>query len=419
MTAWTPSTPLGLGVSPSSLTFTATAGAANPTAQDISLTNGGSAPLTFTATTNVPTWLSVSPGSGTVPDTLSVQPNITGLAAGTYDATVTITPSEGAAQTVSVILTLNPAPSAPAVPTAVSAAPGNAVRGRLVDRPVERGQPDTLVHDHPLRGNEYTDADDGLGESAGHLDLRGWLEQRNRLHLHRGRNQRHREQSAVEPVGTGDTGAGDRSRKGRQRIGRRVGDDGHNPVVQHSPGGRDPGGLRGLRWSKDGQLAEFDCQRGRSHLETRGASQHPIRNGGDLVSRGHFVIVQRHRDVDRIQSELQPIVDCDGFEDSSGVGASQTANVATGAPTVSLTTTSSDSLVYGVGDDWDTAKARTVGTGQGIVDQWVDTGSGDTFWVQGQTNAVPNVGSAVVLNDTAPTTDRWNMTAVEILDPHR
>jgi hypothetical protein len=103
------------------------------------------------------------------------------------------------------------------------------------------------------------------------------------------------------------------------------------------------------------------------------------------------------------------------FRGASGVGANAGANAATGAPTVSVTTTKAGSWVFGVGNDWDRAVTRTVGTGQTIVSQWVDTGSGDTFWAQSRTAVTPTSGTAVTLNDTAPTGDRWNLTAVEVL----
>src|SRR5207245_1203663 len=51
------------------------------------------------------------------------------------------------------------------------------------------------------------------------------------------------------------------------------------------------------------------------------------------------------------------------FKGASGVGASGTASAATGAPTVTLTTTKARSWVFGVGNDWDRAVARTVGAG--------------------------------------------------------
>jgi hypothetical protein len=94
--------------------------------------------------------------------------------------------------------------------------------------------------------------------------------------------------------------------------------------------------------------------------------------------------------------------------------ASAGTSAATGAPTVTVTTTRAGSWVWGVGNDWDKATARTVGSGQTKVDEYLAT-VGDTFWVQRQNAATPLPGSAVALNDTAPTADRWNFAAVEVL----
>ena len=103
------------------------------------------------------------------------------------------------------------------------------------------------------------------------------------------------------------------------------------------------------------------------------------------------------------------------FKSASGLGASAAANAARGAPSVSLTTTKANSLVYGVGNDWDRAVARTVPTTQSMVYQWIVTDSGDTFWVQAWSGSIANAGTAIRLNDIAPTNDRWNFAAVEIV----
>ena len=102
------------------------------------------------------------------------------------------------------------------------------------------------------------------------------------------------------------------------------------------------------------------------------------------------------------------------FRSAGGTGAVLAANAATGAPTASVTTTRAGSLVYGVGFDWDGDLARTVGAGQTMDNQWLDPGYG-TFWVQHRTAAAGAAGSAVTINDTAPTNHRWNLLAVEIL----
>lgn len=99
--------------------------------------------------------------------------------------------------------------------------------------------------------------------------------------------------------------------------------------------------------------------------------------------------------------------------DTTTNGATGGGSAASGAPTASLTTTKAGSWVWGVGDDWDNAIARTVGANQTKVDEFLAS-SGDTFWVQSQTNPTPNSGTSVTINDTAPTTDRWNLAIIEI-----
>jgi hypothetical protein len=101
------------------------------------------------------------------------------------------------------------------------------------------------------------------------------------------------------------------------------------------------------------------------------------------------------------------------FTGAAGVGASAVASAPSGAPTVSLTTTKAGSLVYGIGFDYDTFIARTLGAGQVMVHQWPAAGSG-TYWVQTLLTPVASPG-LVQLNDTAPTTGRWDFAMVEIV----
>jgi subtilisin family serine protease len=103
------------------------------------------------------------------------------------------------------------------------------------------------------------------------------------------------------------------------------------------------------------------------------------------------------------------------FIGASGIGASAKQSSASGAPSVTLTTTRGGALVFGVGYDWDSAMARTVTAGQTMVHQWVDTRVGDSFWVQTWAGKIDNAGTSVRLSDTAPTNDRWNFASVEIV----
>jgi hypothetical protein len=107
-------------------------------------------------------------------------------------------------------------------------------------------------------------------------------------------------------------------------------------------------------------------------------------------------------------------VDGTGIGGSGAIGATSTGNSNGGAPTASLTTTRAGSLVVGVGNDYDNAISRTPGTGQTVVHQYLPP-VGDTFWVQRQSATTPAIGTVVTINDTAPTTDRYNLTICEIL----
>ena len=103
-----------------------------------------------------------------------------------------------------------------------------------------------------------------------------------------------------------------------------------------------------------------------------------------------------------------------GTNGSGAIGAAATANAASGAPSASLVTTKNNSWVFGVGNDWDNAIGRTIGPNQAMVHQYLSP-VGDTYWVQRRTNPTPSSGTTVTINDTAPTTDRYNLSIVEIL----
>jgi Galactose oxidase-like, Early set domain/Bacterial Ig domain/Galactose oxidase, central domain len=102
------------------------------------------------------------------------------------------------------------------------------------------------------------------------------------------------------------------------------------------------------------------------------------------------------------------------FKGAGGVGAVAGKSAASGAPSVALTTTRASSLALGVGNDYDNAIARTLGAGQVMAHQWLDTATGDTFWTQRTSALTGAAGSTVTINDTAPTGDRWNMSVVEV-----
>ena len=96
-----------LDVTPSSLTFSAEAGGANPASQTLLIEDPRGGEVSWTST--VPTtdggkWLSISPGSGTTPTKPSVAVDITGLAVGSYSGEVSVAASGGNPTVVPVTL---------------------------------------------------------------------------------------------------------------------------------------------------------------------------------------------------------------------------------------------------------------------------------------------------------------------------
>jgi outer membrane protein assembly factor BamB len=95
-------------VSPPGISMHAFVGGPNPAPASLSVANGGSGTLSFTASTDQP-WLGVTPGSGSAPATETVTASVAGLAAGTYAGNVTITApgASGSPAVVPVALTVD------------------------------------------------------------------------------------------------------------------------------------------------------------------------------------------------------------------------------------------------------------------------------------------------------------------------
>ena len=106
-------------------------------------------------------------------------------------------------------------------------------------------------------------------------------------------------------------------------------------------------------------------------------------------------------------------IDPSGVNGSGAIGNSNSASASSGAPAASLITTRDGSLVFGVGNDWDTNTLRTAPANQTMVHQYPAT-VGDCYWVQRITAPLAANTSALV-NDTVPTNDSYNLAIVEIL----
>ena len=107
-------------------------------------------------------------------------------------------------------------------------------------------------------------------------------------------------------------------------------------------------------------------------------------------------------------------VNTSGVNGSGAIGAVGTGNGNPGAPTAALVTTGNGSLVLGVGNDWDNAITRTPATGQTVVHQYLPP-VGDTYWVQMRSSPIPLSGTGVTINDSVPTSDRYDLSVVEVL----
>jgi hypothetical protein len=107
-------------------------------------------------------------------------------------------------------------------------------------------------------------------------------------------------------------------------------------------------------------------------------------------------------------------VNTSGANGAGAIGAVGSGSAASGAPSATLTTTSANSLVIGVGTDWDNAIARVPDTNQSLVHQ-LRSGTGDTYWVQMQTVLNAASGLSVTIKDVSPTNDRYDLSICEIL----
>ncbi len=99
-----------VGVSTSTLSFSYRGGSDTPAAQTVHVTSSGTS-LTFSATaSSTGNWLQVTPSSGSTPADVSVSVNPATLTPGTYQGTITVAGTGGAAgsNTINVTLTVTP-----------------------------------------------------------------------------------------------------------------------------------------------------------------------------------------------------------------------------------------------------------------------------------------------------------------------
>ena len=123
-----PIAPPAIGVSPTSLSFTATQGGANPATQTVNISNTGDGTLSWTANDNAP-WLTLSPASGTGNGAVTLTVTTGTFFAGSYSTTVTLNATGAASVTVPVTFTVATAPVPPAIGVSPTSLSFTATRG--------------------------------------------------------------------------------------------------------------------------------------------------------------------------------------------------------------------------------------------------------------------------------------------------
>ena len=110
-----------ISLSPSTQSFTATEGGANPGAGSVSVANGGGGSLTGLSAsisyTSGSGWLSASLNTTTAPATVTVQPATGSLPVGSYEATISVASpaADNSPRTVGVTFTVEAAPEPPSI----------------------------------------------------------------------------------------------------------------------------------------------------------------------------------------------------------------------------------------------------------------------------------------------------------------
>jgi BACON domain-containing protein len=91
----TAATTTRLVVSPTSLSFSYQQGGSTPASQSLSVTSSTSTAINFTDSKSSASWLTISRTSGTTPSSIGVSVNASGLAVGTYNASIALSSSAG------------------------------------------------------------------------------------------------------------------------------------------------------------------------------------------------------------------------------------------------------------------------------------------------------------------------------------
>lgn len=123
-----------IGVSPTSLSFTAAQGGTTPVNLPLSISNTGRGTLTWTASDNA-SWLTLSPASGTGNGTVTATATTGSLTTGTYSGVITLSATGAETATVPVTFYVTTAHGAgPPAPPPIPASANEAWKAACVDK---------------------------------------------------------------------------------------------------------------------------------------------------------------------------------------------------------------------------------------------------------------------------------------------
>ena len=189
--------------------------------------------------------------------------------------------------------------------------------------------------------------------------------------------------------------------------------NGHSTVTAPPFSTTGPRLLVAFTSSDGGAAPQATTVAARPDLDPGQARQRPARHRRDLGC-PHRQPRPRHRHLHPEDRRLRPVADRRGLHRRQRHRGGRLGRQSGGLPGVSLHTTQPGSWVYGVGQDYDDAVARTPGP----ASPWSASGSiPPTERPSGvQDSALtPAAGTAVTVNDTAPEGSTWDLAAAEIL----
>jgi hypothetical protein len=398
-----------LAVSPATVPFSATLGGSNPSSTTVTVTDTGAATLSFTAVSDS-SWLTASPTSSTTPQALQVAASIAGLAAGTHTGHITVTSAgaQGSPAIVTVTFTVNPGTSM--ISGNVSASGANATVA------LSGSAGGTTAADSNgnytfagLANGSYTIIPTKSGYTFSPTSQQATVNGSNVSGVNFTATQSVSSGLAIDAKISKDSttaattiaSSAFSTTAGNELLLAFISADylsGTNTTVSGIAS-------TGLTWTL---VLRTNTQSGTAEIWRAFASS-------KLTNVTVTATLSQ-----KVQASMTVIsftgVDTTGTNGAGAIGNTGSANAKPGAPSASIVTTRNSSWVFGVGTDWDSAIARTPGTNQTVVHQ-VLTSAGDTYWVQMQSSPTPLSGTSVTINDTAPVTDRYNLSVVEIRTP--